>query len=85
MASMISRPIGSIAKDRRAVAEPLAQSFGWAEPTIESSARSHAMDGRDRHSQPLRRIDCTSEDGRSLRGTRALEQDAAELRKIAQR
>jgi hypothetical protein len=81
---MISRPSGSIAKDRRAVAKPLAQGFGWAEPTIESSARTRLMDGRGLASQPLRRIDCTPEDGASQRGMRALEHEVAELRKSAQ-
>jgi hypothetical protein len=81
-ASMISRPIRSIAKDRRAVAKPLAQGFGWAEPAIESSARPQSMDGRGVASQPLRRIDCTSEDGESRRGLRALH-EVPELRKSA--
>jgi hypothetical protein len=42
------------------------------------------MDGRGLASQPLRRIDCTPEDGASQRGMRALEHEVAELRKSAQ-
>jgi hypothetical protein len=80
-AGMTSRPIGSIAKNRHARAEPLAQGFGWAEPTGESSARSQVMEGRGVVAQTLRRIDCTPENGESRRGTKALEHDVAELRR----